>query len=83
MKKRNVLISSIITIALCLSVIAGSTFALFTSEDKVNVAVTSGDVEILATAKVNSIYSAVKNVSSANSDEYLVDELLEERKSMI
>jgi len=74
MKKRNVLLSSIITIALCLSVIAGSTFALFTDSTQFNIAVTSGDVEILATAKVNSIYSAVKNVSSANSDEYLVDE---------
>ena len=48
--KNKILVSSILTIALCLSMIAGSTFALFTSESKVNVAVTSGEVSVLATA---------------------------------
>ena len=46
--KKKILLSSILTIALCLSLIAGSTFALFTSESKVNIAVTSGKVEMLA-----------------------------------
>ena len=49
--KKKALISSILTIALCLSLIAGSTLALFTSESKVNVAVTSGNVEVIATAE--------------------------------
>ena len=48
--KNKILVSSILTIALCLSMIAGSTFALFTSESQVNVAVTSGEVSVLATA---------------------------------
>ena len=48
--KNRIIISSILTIALCLSMIAGSTFALFTSESKVNVAVTSGEVKVVATA---------------------------------
>lgn len=48
--KNKIIVSSILTIALCLSMIAGSTFALFTSESKVNVAVTSGEVSVLATA---------------------------------
>jgi predicted ribosomally synthesized peptide with SipW-like signal peptide len=48
--KNKIIISSILTIAMCLSLIAGSTFALFTSESKVNVAVTSGKVEVVATA---------------------------------
>lgn len=48
--KNKILVSSILTIALCLSMIAGSTFALFTSESKVNVAVTSGEVKVVATA---------------------------------
>lgn len=47
--KKKALLSSILTIALCLSLIAGSTFALFTSESKVNVAVTSGKVNVVAT----------------------------------
>lgn len=47
--KKKVIISSILTIALCLSLIAGSTFALFTSESEVNVAVTAGKVDVVAT----------------------------------
>lgn len=46
--KRKTLISSILTIALCLSLIAGSTYALFTSQDEVNIAVTSGKVSVEA-----------------------------------
>ncbi len=48
--RKKVLISSILTIALCISLIAGSTFALFTSTSQVNVAVTSGKVSVVATA---------------------------------
>lgn len=46
--KKKVLVSSAMTIALCLSLIAGSTFALFTSQSQVNVAVTSGKVDVVA-----------------------------------
>lgn len=48
MMKKKVLLSSISTIALCMSLIAGSTFALFTSQSQVNVAVTSGNVDVVA-----------------------------------
>ena len=44
--KNRIIISSILTIALCLSMIAGSTFALFTSESKVDIAVTSGTLDV-------------------------------------
>ena len=47
MKKRFIL-TSILTIAMCVSLIAGATYALFTSESKVNVAVTSGKVEVVS-----------------------------------
>ena len=47
--KKKVILSSIMTIVLCLSLIAGSTYALFTSGETVNVAVTSGKVEVVAT----------------------------------
>ena len=46
--KKKALISSILTIALCLSLIAGSTFALFTSESTVGIAVTAAKVEMTA-----------------------------------
>lgn len=55
--KKKALLSSILTIALCLSLIAGSTFALFTSESKVNVAVTSGKVNVVATIENLNLYS--------------------------
>ena len=47
MKKKTIL-SSIVTIALCLSLIAGSTYALFTSKDEVNIAVNAAKVEVTA-----------------------------------
>ena len=47
--KNKIIISSILTIAMCFSLIAGSTFALFTSEDSVNIAVSSGRLEVIAT----------------------------------
>lgn len=47
--KKKVIISSIMTIVICLTLIAGSTFALFTSGNTVNVAVTAGTVDVMAT----------------------------------
>lgn len=46
--KMKALLSSLLTISLCLSLIAGSTFALFTDESKLNIAVTSGKVKLTA-----------------------------------
>ena len=48
-QKTKVLLSSLATIAMCASVVVGGTFALFTSEDEVNVSVSSGHVKITAT----------------------------------
>ena len=70
--KMKVLLSSIGTIALCLCLIAGSTFALFTDTTDFNIAVTAGDVEIEANAKINALYSA-KGADTAD-DEFLIDE---------
>lgn len=53
--KKKTLVASILTIALCFSVIAGATFALFTSESDVNIAVTSGQVKLVATIDENSL----------------------------
>ncbi len=47
--KKKVLISSILTIALCLCLIAGSTWALFTDNATAGVAVTAGNLDVIAT----------------------------------
>ena len=47
--KKKVLMTSILTIALCLTLIVGSTYALFTSGNDVNVAITAGKLEVVAT----------------------------------
>ncbi len=57
--KKKILLSSIATIALCLSLIAGSTFALFTSKSETNIAVTAGNVDVVATVE-NFKYFSVK-----------------------
>ena len=49
MKKRT-LLTSILTIVMCLSLCVGATFALFTSQSEVNVSVTSANVNVKATA---------------------------------
>ncbi|MBE6634143.1 MAG: hypothetical protein E7620_07385 [Ruminococcaceae bacterium] len=54
MKKKG-LLSSILTIALCISLIAGSTFALFTSNSTVDIAVTSGGVELNASVDMSGL----------------------------
>ena len=71
--KKKALLSSIVTMALCLSLIAGSTFALFTDSTNFNIAVTAGDVEILSTAEVVATYSANGPVAE-HDDKYLKDE---------
>ncbi len=48
MKKKTIL-SSLLTIVLCLGLIAGTTYALFTSEDKIDISVTSAKVNLEAT----------------------------------
>lgn len=47
--KSSIILSSLAAIAVAGSLIAGSTYALFTSESKTNIAATSGKVSVLAT----------------------------------
>ena len=73
--KKKALISSILTIALCLSLVAGSTFALFTASTDFNIAVTAGKVDIEASASISAVYSAegVGDGETAE-DRFLIDE---------
>ena len=53
--KKKVLLSSIVTILLCCSLIAGSTYAVFTHSDNVNIAVTAGKIEVTAAIEEDSL----------------------------
>ena len=56
MKKTNKrIVSSVASIALCASLVAGGSYALFTSESEVNVAVTSGTVKVVASVNEGSL----------------------------
>ena len=55
--KSKTFLGAVLSIALCASLIAGATFAIFTSESKVNIAVTSGKVNVTATVNNLRLYS--------------------------
>lgn len=59
-KKVGIIASSVAAIAVCSSMVVGSTFALFTGEDKVNIAVTSGKVEVVANLKEGTVQTKQK-----------------------
>ena len=46
--KKKVILMSLLSVVMCMSLIVGATFALFTSESKVNIAVSSGSVNVQA-----------------------------------
>lgn len=50
--KRSVIITAILAIIMCASLVAGATFALFTSSSSVNIAITSANVEVTADVTV-------------------------------
>ena len=65
--KRKTIITSVLVIVLCLGLISGSTFALFTSESSVNIAVTSGKVDVKASLKTPlELYSANASVTTTD-----------------
>ena len=55
--KRKTLLTSILAIVMSLSMIAGATFALFTSESQVDISVTSGTVNVEASIDETSVYT--------------------------
>ena len=69
--KRRLIVSSFLTIALCLSLIAGSTFALFTSESQAKVAVTSAKVKLTALVENDAI---TKKFGDVDATAAMVDE---------
>ena len=73
--KRNIVISAILSLCLCVSLIAGATFAIFTSESKVNIAVTSGKVSVLATIPKKDLkLSSLKTIDGRADEDYTNDD---------
>lgn len=73
--KRNIIISAILSLCLCVSLIAGATFAIFTSESKVNIAVTSGKVSVLATIPEKDLkLSSLKTIDGRADEDYTNDD---------
>lgn len=72
--KRNVVVSAILAIMLCVSLIAGATFALFTSESKTNIAVTSGKVNVTATVENERLSSTLASGNLAQTSVSYDDE---------
>lgn len=66
--KKKILFSSIMTIAICFCLITGSTFALFTSESDLNIAITSGNVKLTASISAYDLWSirALNNGETAD-----------------
>lgn len=55
--KKKFIVSSLLAMIMCLSLMTGATYALFTSEASVNVAVTSATVQVTATVNGFKTYS--------------------------
>ena len=60
--KRSVIITAILAIIMCASLAAGATFALFTSSSKVNIVISSANVEVNADVKVTKTWHEDNNV---------------------
>ncbi len=54
---KKIILSSVLSLVLCLSLIIGGTYALFTSNSTTNIAATSGSVNVSATFEVAELYS--------------------------
>ncbi len=55
--KKNVVLTSILSLVLCVGLIAGGTFALFTDNSETGIAVTSGTVKVDATIGTPKLYT--------------------------
>ena len=66
--KSSIILTSLGAIALAGSLMAGATYALFTSESKTNIAVTSGKVDVKATIENLKTYSGVDLTGDPETD---------------
>ncbi len=69
--KKKTIAASLMSIALCGSLVTGATFALFTSEDGANIAINAGKVEMVATITDLKTYSVTADSAAANGYSYV------------
>ncbi len=67
-QKGSIILASLASIAVAGSVMAGATYALFTSESKTNIAVTSGTVDVTATISDFTTYTGDDLTGDATTD---------------
>ncbi len=72
--KKKALWSSILTIAICLCLIAGSTFALFTSKSELNIAVQAGNVKMTASITDLQLWSVAAADENTAEEDKVFDE---------
>lgn len=66
---KKTLITSIITIILCISLISGSTYAIFTSDDAADISVKGANVEVSASVNEASLKIYSKGIEQSETDE--------------
>ncbi len=64
--RKKIVLTSLLTVAMCLSLIVGATFALFGSESKKNIAVTSGKIDV--SAKIVSLDTYSRGTATQNGE---------------
>lgn len=65
MKKKNVIISALLSIVMCISLIVGVTLAIATSDSKVNIAITGAKIDVVATVDETSVQKKQLNTEYA------------------
>lgn len=63
--KKNVIISALLSIVMCISLIVGVTLAVATSDSKVNIAITGAKIEVVATVDETSVQKKQLNTEYA------------------
>ncbi len=76
---KKILLTSILSVVMCISLIAGATFALFTSESEVNIAVTSGKIDVKAVAEIdndNTSFGLPQSSATVNGSNVIIDKIM-------
>lgn len=63
--KRNVIVSALLSIVMCISLIVGVTLAIATSDSKVNIAITGAKIDVVATVDETSVQKKQLNTEYA------------------
>ena len=63
--KKNVIISALLSIVMCISLIVGVTLAIATSDSKVNIAITGAKIDVVATVDETSVQKKQLNTEYA------------------